>query len=167
MRFYFSATLSYGAVRMVLISPLNCWRNSTPFLCKANFCTIKIYHFESELLTNSVLFLDILERFRKKIPTEKNSLELCQLYILIILHYPLQTVPRWSNISTISNFQYLNENIFFKKKLPLAIQDFLFSPLYLVLNLSIHILSLAFLYWGSLLWIFLKCLLPSSLDILA
>ena len=33
---------SCGAVRLVLIEPLTCWRNSTPFWCKASFCTIKI-----------------------------------------------------------------------------------------------------------------------------
>ena len=32
---------SCGAVRLVLIAPLNCWQNSTPFWCKASFCTIK------------------------------------------------------------------------------------------------------------------------------
>ena len=28
--------LTYDAVRLVLIAPLNCWRNSTPFWCKAS-----------------------------------------------------------------------------------------------------------------------------------
>ena len=31
----FQAT-PYGAVRLVLIVPFNCWRNSTPFWCKAS-----------------------------------------------------------------------------------------------------------------------------------
>ena len=38
---------SYVAVRLVLIAPLNCWRNSTPFWCKARLCTIKIDNFRT------------------------------------------------------------------------------------------------------------------------
>ena len=40
-------TSSHGPLRLVLIAPLNCWRNSTPFLCKASFCMMKIYHFRA------------------------------------------------------------------------------------------------------------------------
>ena len=36
-------TSSYGALKLVLIAPLNCWQNSTPFLCKASFGMMKIY----------------------------------------------------------------------------------------------------------------------------
>ena len=44
-------TSSYSVARLVQIAPLNCWRNSTPFLCKANFCTMKTDHFRPQLLT--------------------------------------------------------------------------------------------------------------------
>ena len=44
--------------------------------------------------------------------------------------------------------------VFLKKELQLAVQDFLFSPLYLVLKVSIHICSLCFLNCGSSLNIF-------------
>ena len=52
---------SYSAVRLVLITPLNCWRNSTPFWCKASLCTIKIdnfrtYHIARAYSTFVVLF---------------------------------------------------------------------------------------------------------------
>ena len=40
-------TWSYGAVRLVLIAPFNCWRNSTPFWCKTSFCMIKIGNFRT------------------------------------------------------------------------------------------------------------------------
>ena len=40
-------TLSWGADKLVLIAPLNCWRNSTPFWCKASLCTIKIDDFRT------------------------------------------------------------------------------------------------------------------------
>ena len=51
---------------------------------------------------------------------------------------------------------------YLKKQLQLAIQDFLLSPLYLVLTLSIHILSLVFLYCVSLLIIFSKIVTSMS-----
>ena len=38
-------TLSYSVVRLVMIASLNCSQNSTPFWCKASFCTIKIDNF--------------------------------------------------------------------------------------------------------------------------
>ena len=44
-------TSSYSVARLVQIAPLNCWRNSTPFLCKASFCTMKTDHFRPQLLT--------------------------------------------------------------------------------------------------------------------
>ena len=36
-----------GALRLVLIAPLNCWRNFILFLCKASFCMMKIDHFRA------------------------------------------------------------------------------------------------------------------------
>ena len=38
---------SYDAVRPVMIAPMNCWRNSTPFWCKPSLCTIKIDNFRT------------------------------------------------------------------------------------------------------------------------
>ena len=38
---------SFSAVRLVLIAPLICWQNSTPFWCKASLCTIKIENFRT------------------------------------------------------------------------------------------------------------------------
>ena len=50
-------TSLYRVARLVQIAPLNCWRNFTPFLCKASFCTVKTDHFRPELLTTrSCLF---------------------------------------------------------------------------------------------------------------
>ena len=49
-------TSSYGVVRPVLIAPLHCWRNSTPFLCKASICTVKIDHFRARAIDHSILF---------------------------------------------------------------------------------------------------------------
>ena len=42
---------SYGVARLVEIAPLDCWRNSTRFLCKASFCTMKTDHLRPQLLT--------------------------------------------------------------------------------------------------------------------
>ena len=49
-------TSSYGVIRPVLIAPLHCWRNSTPFLCKASFCTMKIDHFRARAIDHLVFF---------------------------------------------------------------------------------------------------------------
>ena len=49
-------TSSYGVARLVQISPLNCWRNATPFLCKASFCTMKNDHFRARAIDHLVLF---------------------------------------------------------------------------------------------------------------
>ena len=46
------------AVGLFLIASLNCWRNSTPFLCKASFCTMKIDHFRAQAIDH-VVFLQI------------------------------------------------------------------------------------------------------------
>merc|ERR1711954_344607 len=55
-------TSSYGVARLVQIAPLTCWRNSTPFLCKASFCTMKTDHFRPELLTTRSCFSGCRER---------------------------------------------------------------------------------------------------------
>ena len=39
--------LAKGADKLVLIAPLNCWRNSSPFRCKASLCRIKIDDFKT------------------------------------------------------------------------------------------------------------------------
>ena len=54
-------TSSYGVAKLVQIAPLNCWRNSTPFLCKASFCTMKIDHFRARAIDHSVLFFQLLK----------------------------------------------------------------------------------------------------------
>ena len=40
-------TSSKVGVRLLLIEPLNCWQNSTPFWCKTSFCTIEIDDFRT------------------------------------------------------------------------------------------------------------------------
>ena len=42
-----SCMSSNGAVILVLITPLNCWRNCSPLWCKASLCTIKIDNFRT------------------------------------------------------------------------------------------------------------------------
>ena len=37
----------YDTVRLFLVTPMNCWRNSNPFWCKASLCTIKIGNFST------------------------------------------------------------------------------------------------------------------------
>ena len=53
-------TSSYGTVRLVLIAPLNCWRNSTQFWCKASLCTIKIENFRQYHMAQAYLTLVVL-----------------------------------------------------------------------------------------------------------
>ena len=40
------ATL-YEVARLIMMSPIYCWRNSSPFWCKASLCTIKIDDFRT------------------------------------------------------------------------------------------------------------------------
>ena len=51
---------SYGAVTLVLITPLNCWLNSTPFWCKASLCTIKIGYFRTYHIARAYSTLVVL-----------------------------------------------------------------------------------------------------------
>ena len=54
-------TSSYDAVRLVLIEPLNFWRNSTtPFWCKASLFTIKIDNFRTYDIAWAYLTLVVL-----------------------------------------------------------------------------------------------------------
>ena len=48
-------TWSYGAVRLVLIAPLNCWWNSTPFWWKASLSTIRIGNFRHIILPKLII----------------------------------------------------------------------------------------------------------------
>ena len=98
----------------------------------------------------------MIKRFWEKDTHWKNSLKSCQLYISIILHYPLQTVSKWCDISTISKFQYLNENIF-RKILQLAISSLLVESFVLcVESLNVHFFSCF-----SELWIWVENLLQN------
>ena len=59
-----------GAVRLVLISPLNCWQSSIPFLCKTSFCMLKINNFRARAIDHSVLFFihTVLPKFFTHLP---------------------------------------------------------------------------------------------------
>ena len=39
--------------RLVLVAPLNCWQNSTPFFGAVAFCTMKIDDFRTLFITNN------------------------------------------------------------------------------------------------------------------
>ena len=61
----------YSAVRLALTAPLNCWRNSTPFWCKASLCMIKNDNFRTygpNLLGLSLFVLQIEWKNKKSNP---------------------------------------------------------------------------------------------------
>ena len=88
-------TSSYSVVRLVLIAPMNCWRNSTPFLCKASFCTMKIGHFRARAIfsghpVKKLKLLELLEllkllEYRDPLELSITSLKLFNLLKLLKL----------------------------------------------------------------------------------
>ena len=43
------STMFYDVTRLILMSPIDCWRHFTPFWCKASFCMTKIDNFRTQL----------------------------------------------------------------------------------------------------------------------
>ena len=58
--FRWHRTSLYVAVSLVLIAPLNCWRDSTPFWCTASLCTFKIGNFRTYHIARAYSTLVIL-----------------------------------------------------------------------------------------------------------
>ena len=96
-------TSSLGAV---LIAPLNCWRNSTPFWCKASLCMIKIDNFRTYHMARAYLTLDALVYvcavFRKKLQNK---------HWVIFFYHPVAPML-WNNRNDKQLRKYIRELLF-------------------------------------------------------
>ena len=112
-------TSSYVAVTLVLIAQLNCWRNSTPFRCKASLCTIRIDNFRTyHDPKNGVEFF----RHRLEVTTHTGISQRSQHYehncTLFnrdkILHFPLKWTKLigFNHLKCKTNFPFVDTDIF-------------------------------------------------------
>ena len=68
-------TLSYGVATLHLMTPMDFWRNSTPFFGAAALCTTKIEDFRGSLTLTSKTTLSIVELFIEEEVIEVDKLK--------------------------------------------------------------------------------------------
>ena len=64
----------YDVARLILMSPIDCWQISTPFLCKASFCTTKIGDFRTQGSGDSRTISKLLQGYGCKVLNAMNTL---------------------------------------------------------------------------------------------